>query len=251
MRRSIDLNADLGESFGAWQMGADAQLLDLVSSCNIACGFHAGDPLTMHRTVALAVARGVAIGAHPSLPDLVGFGRREMQIEPDDLTALVLYQIAALSGFTRAAGANLHHVKAHGALYSMLARDAILAGAFCDAVEQASAGLWVYGPPAGALRQCCAARSIGYIAEGFADRAYTVDGHLRSRKLPGALLQSAQAREQALYLARGESISTDAGTALQLQIESLCVHGDGAHAVELAQCIRSDLLRAQIAVSAP
>ncbi len=248
---SIDLNADLGESFGAWQMGADEQLLDLVSSCNIACGFHAGDPLTMRRTVALAVARGVAIGAHPSLPDLIGFGRREMQVEPDELAALTLYQIAALSGFVRAAGAQLHHVKAHGALYSMLARDAALAAAFCGAVEQGGDGLMIYGPPDGALRERCETRGVAYVAEGFADRAYTADGQLRSRKLPDAVLAPAKAREQGLRLARGEAIRNDAGTSVQPTIKSLCVHGDGAHAVELARLLRADLEENRIRVVAP
>jgi UPF0271 protein len=248
--RAVDLNADLGESFGAWQMGADAQLLELVSSCNIACGFHAGDPLTMQRTVTAALARGVALGAHPSLPDLVGFGRREMQVAPAELAALVLYQVSALQGFAHAAGARLHHVKAHGALYAMVARDAGLAAAFCVAVMGVDPALKIYGPPYGALRARCAELGIVYIGEGFADRGYCVDGSLVPRSHPGALLDTDAARAQGLALASGTPIAAG-DTWISPDVASVCVHGDGAHALELARALRADLAAAGIDVRAP
>ncbi len=248
--RRIDLNADLGESFGAWTMGSDAELLRVVSSCNIACGFHAGDPLTMQRTVAAAVANRVAIGAHPSLPDLVGFGRREMQVSADELGALVLYQVAALMGFCATRGARLHHVKAHGALYGMLAREGVLADAFSAAVHGLDPNLMIYGPPQGELRAVCAARGIAYVAEGFADRGYQPNGSLVPRSQPGALLDHDQALAQGLRIARGAAIQSSTGSELDVEVGSLCVHGDGPHALELARALRVALAAADIEVAA-
>ena len=251
MRTSCDLNADLGESFGAWRMGDDDLLLAQVSSCNIACGFHAGDPLTMERTVAAANARGVAIGAHPSLPDLVGFGRREMRISAAELCALTLYQIAALNGFTAAANAPLRHVKPHGALYGMLARDAELANAFVAAVRSFDPQLMIYGPPGGALREASLAAGLSYVREGFADRAYQTATALVARERPGALLNLHDARTQGLRLVRGQSISAVDGSELRVEIDTLCLHGDGPEALVLAPLLRADLDTAGISVRAP
>ena len=251
MRDRCDLNADLGESFGAWSMGDDEALLAQISSCNIACGFHAGDPLTMQRTVAAAVRHGVVIGAHPSLPDLVGFGRREMRVAADELQALTLYQCAALDGFTRAAGARMQHVKPHGALYGMLARDAQLAGAFVAAVANLDRSLAIFGPPSGALRAATLAAGLRYLREGFADRGYLPDGSLVPRDRAGALLDLDAARAQGLRLARGESIPAVDHSVLQLDIETLCLHGDGAEALDLARQLRADLDAIGIAVRAP
>lgn len=251
MRDRCDLNADLGESYGAWRMGDDDALLALVSACNIACGFHAGDPLTIERTVAAAQARGVAIGAHPSLPDLVGFGRREMRVDADELRAMTVYQIAALGGFARAAGARLRHVKPHGALYGMLARDSRLATAFVAAIAALDATLAIYGPPSGALREASVAAGLRYVREGFADRGYLADGSLVPRDRPGALLDLPAAREQGLKLARGEPIQAQDGSVLVLDIETLCLHGDGPEALVLAAALRHDLDDAAIAVRAP
>lgn len=251
MPEHCDLNADLGESYGAWQMGDDEALLKLVSSCNIACGFHAGDPLTMRRTVDSAMASGVAIGAHPSLPDLVGFGRREFNVEAPELYALTLYQIAALRGFVRAAGGRLHHVKAHGALYGMLAREPALAKAFVDAVLAVDAGLQIYGPGTGALRAACRDSSVRYVIEGFADRGYQADGHLLPRGQPGAMLDLEAARRQGVALARHQAIQVADGSEFSPEIETLCVHGDGPHALALASQLRTDLLAAGLSVRAP
>jgi UPF0271 protein len=204
----------------------------------------------MQRTVAAARALGVAIGAHPSLPDLVGFGRREMRVAADELQALVLYQCAALDGFVRAAGARMQHVKAHGALYGMLARDAQLAAAFVAAVANLDRTLAIYGPPHGALRAAAGTAGVRYLAEGFADRGYLPDGALVPRERPQALLELAQARTQGLRLARGDTITAVDGSVLELSIETLCLHGDGAEALELARQLRGDLDQAGIAVRA-
>jgi 5-oxoprolinase (ATP-hydrolysing) subunit A len=251
MREHCDLNADLGESYGAWRMGDDEALLAQVSSCNIACGFHAGDPLTMHRTVTLAVAAGVAIGAHPSLPDLIGFGRRQMQIDAEDLRALTLYQVAALAGFTRAANVPLHHVKAHGALYGMLATDPVMASAFVAAVKAFDAALAIYGPPQGALATAAGAAGLRYLREGFADRGYAADGNLLPRGKTGALLPLAAARQQGLRLARAEPVAAANGEYIEMAIDTLCVHGDSPGALILAQQLRQDLLNAGLRICAP
>lgn len=250
MRDRCDLNADLGESFGAWRMGDDDALLAQISSCNIACGFHAGDPLTMQRTVAAALRHGVAIGAHPSLPDLVGFGRREMRVAADELQALTLYQCAALDGFVRAAGARLRHVKPHGALYGMLARDAQLAAAFVAAVATLDRALTIVGPPLGALRAATSEAGLRYAGEGFADRGYLADGSLVPRDRPHALLELDAACAQGLRLARGEAIVAVDGSVLAFEVDTLCLHGDGAEALALARQLRCELDRAGIAVRA-
>lgn len=251
MRASCDLNADLGESFGAWRMGDDAALLDIVSSCNVACGFHAGDPLTILTTLEWAQARGVAIGAHPSLPDLVGFGRREMQIAPAELRAAVRYQVAALQGCARAAGAQLGHVKAHGALYGMLARDAALARAFLDGVMPLDESLAIVGPPQGELREAARVGGVRYLVEGFADRGYCADGSLVPRSQPGALLHGDAAHAQGLALACGGTIRAADGSALDLVVDTLCVHGDGAEAVQLARALRAAIEAQGLRVCAP
>ncbi len=251
MAEFCDLNADLGESFGAWTMGDDAALLKVVSSCNIACGFHAGDPLTMQHTVATALASGVAVGAHPSLPDLVGFGRRELRVDAAELYALTLYQISALDGFVRAAGGRLHHVKAHGALYGMLARELALARAFVDAVVAAGPDLQIYGPDQGALRRVCVDSSRRYVCEGFADRGYQANGQLVPRSQPGALLELDAARAQGLALARAQAIAAVDGTQIRPAVQTLCVHGDGPHALALASQLRADLLAAGLGIRAP
>lgn len=251
MPLAIDLNADLGESFGAWRMGLDEALMAELSSCNIACGFHAGDPQVMAHTVALAKSLGVAIGAHPGLPDLQGFGRREMALSPAEVHALCLYQLGALDAFLRPHRLAMHHVKAHGALYHMLSGSAALAAAYADAVQSFDAALKVYGPPQGALREACGARGLVYCAEGFADRAYQADGQLRPRREAGALIhEPEQALNQALCLARGQPLPLADGT-LQLRVDTLCVHGDGATALALARSLRAGLRRAGFELRAP
>ncbi|MBV8081460.1 MAG: LamB/YcsF family protein [Candidatus Eremiobacteraeota bacterium] len=227
MERTIDLNCDIGESYGAWSMGDDDALLDVVSSANVACGFHAGDPSIIDATVRAAAERGVAIGAHPSYPDLAGFGRRSMNLSPQDVESAVLYQIAALAGVARANGAALHHVKPHGALYNDAARNAQLAEAIARAIARFDTTLLLVGLPDSALIAAGKAAGLRTAGEGFCDRAYEPDGSLRSRLRDGAVFTDPeQAAHQAVLLARSERVKT------------LCIHGDtpGAPRIALAVC---------------
>jgi 5-oxoprolinase (ATP-hydrolysing) subunit A len=228
----IDLNADVGEGFGAWTLGEDETLIPVVSSVNVACGFHAGDPRTMERTVARAVAARVAIGAHPGYPDLAGFGRRDLDLALPDLEAAIVYQVGALAAFARAASTDLRHVKAHGALYNRAARDPATAEALARAVKRVSAELVVVAL-AGSIA-LDAARSIGLsvAAEGFADRAYEANGRLRSRTEADAVIDDpAACAAQALSIARDD----------RLGVDTLCVHGDRPGATGRATAVRAAL----------
>ncbi|MCE3003090.1 MAG: 5-oxoprolinase subunit PxpA, partial [Xanthomonadaceae bacterium] len=214
----IDLNCDLGESFGAWTMGEDEAVLPHVSSANVACGFHAGDPTVMRRTVALAKAAGVAIGAHVSLPDLQGFGRREMKVSPEECHDFVLYQVGALAAIARAQGVGLSHVKPHGALYNMAARDAALATAIAHAVRDADRALVLYGLSGSALVAAGEAAGLRVAHEVFADRGYRADGALAPRGTPGAVIDDpALAAERAAAFAAGAPVAALDGTPLRLR----------------------------------
>jgi UPF0271 protein len=229
-RASIDLNADIGEGFGPWPMGHDDELVRIVTSVNIACGFHAGDPLVIERTIRLALDAGVAVGAHPGYPDREGFGRRDLAMSPDELEAAVLYQVAALGGMVAAAGGTLRHVKAHGALYNRAARDPAVADPIARAVYRISPALILVGPPGSALLQAAQAIGLRTAAEGFADRAYEPDGTLRSRRLAGAVhTDPAAAAAQAVALAADGRYGT------------LCVHGDTPGAPAIARAVRTAL----------
>jgi 5-oxoprolinase (ATP-hydrolysing) subunit A len=235
----IDLNCDLGESFGAYQLGNDAAIMPYVTSANIACGFHAGDPSVMQTTVRLAKAHGVAIGAHPGWPDLQGFGRREMNIAPAETEALVLYQIGALAAFVRAEGAELRHVKPHGALYNQAARDPALAEAVARAVKRFSVDLILVGLAGSGLLE--AGRGIGLkvAGEAFPDRGYNPDGTLMSRHLPGAVLKNPdEVAANAIRLAR---IGIRFGEQVVIP-DTLCLHGDHPGALENARQVRDALL---------
>ena len=254
---SIDLNCDMGESFGAWQMGADADVMPWISSANIACGFHAGDFATMQRSVILAAQHGVAIGAHVSLPDLQGFGRREMRITPVEARALTLYQVGALHAFVRAQGLALHHVKPHGALYNMAAQDARLAEAIAGAVRDFEARLVLVGLAGGELTRAGAQAGLVVAHEAFADRRYRADGTLMPRSEPGAVIEDVDAAvAQALRIVLDGSADSwrdgkpDGGT-LTLRADSLCVHGDRPDAAQLARRLREALTAAQVRVVAP
>jgi len=229
----IELNCDAGESFGPWRMGRDEELIPLVSAVNVACGAHAGDPLTIERTIALVVAAGAAIGAHPGYPDREGFGRRDLAMSAQELEASIVFQVSALAGMARAAGAELRHVKVHGALYNAAARDPGLAETIARAVRRCSPELMVVGPPGSALLAAADAAGLATQAEGFADRAYEPDGALRSRRLAGALIEDpAAAAAQALDLAASG------------RFETLCVHGDTPGAPEIARAVREALVAA-------
>jgi UPF0271 protein len=250
--KCIDLNCDLGESFGAWRMGDDDALLALLSSANIACGFHAGDPEIMRHTVAQAITHGVAIGAHVSLPDLQGFGRREMSVTPVEAYALTLYQIGALHAFTHVAGARLTHVKPHGALYNMAARDASLADAIARAVRDFDPQLRLFGLAGSALLVAGHALGLPVAAEAFVDRRYRADGSLQPRRESGAVIEDTdQALAQALGIARDGVVDTVDGHSVQLHADTLCLHGDGAHAVLLASKLRKALDAAGLQIAAP
>jgi 5-oxoprolinase (ATP-hydrolysing) subunit A len=246
----IDINSDLGESFGSYRMGADEDLLGQVTSANIACGFHAGDPRTMDSTVALAAARGVTIGAHVSYPDLVGFGRRHLRVSAEELITDVLYQIGALEAFCRRHATAVRYVKAHGALYNDLAEDEGLAGALADAVLAYGGDLAVLvlaGSPAAVVLQ---RRGIRVIQEGFADRGYTAAGRLVPRSRAGAVLTDpAAVAERGWRIATGAAIAAADGSPLVLEVESLCVHGDTPGAVALATALREFLSARSVEVS--
>ncbi|CAM3805479.1 UPF0271 protein [Pseudomonas reidholzensis] len=244
MKRPL-LNCDIGESFGAWSMGLDAEVMPLIDCANIACGFHAGDPGTMRRTVALAVSHQVRIGAHPAYPDLVGFGRRSMACSVQEIEDLVLYQIGALDAMCRAEGSRVQYVKPHGALYNDMMADPVRLGAVMRAVH-------AYDPQLPLMLMATAdTRASQALAdelglrlwfEAFADRAYEPDGQLVSRRLPGAVHHDpAQVVAQALGLARGEPLVTRDGSALRLHVDTLCVHGDNPASVAAVRQIRQAL----------
>ena len=240
----IDINSDVGESYGAYRIGADADLVPHVTSVNVACGFHGGDPGVMRETVRLARDAGASIGAHPGFPDLVGFGRRELRASPREVEDMVIYQIGALAAIAHAEGVMLRHVKAHGALYNMAARDRSLADAIAAAVRAVDPSLILFGLPGSELIRAGEARRLAVAAEGFADRAYAPDGSLVSRTLPGSVLHDADVvvRRAVEMVAHGRVVAFD-GSELTLSVDTLCVHGDTPGAANLARQLRAGLLR--------
>lgn len=245
MNRKINLNADLGESFGAWSMGSDSALLDVVGSANIACGFHGGDPLVMRQTVRAARERGVSIGAHPSFPDLQGFGRRRMDIPTDELAAMLIYQIGALQAMAAVEGHAVSHVKPHGALNNMACADARLADVVAGAVAAVSRDLILLAPAHSQLAQAGARAGLPVALEVFADRAYLDDGQLVPRSQPGAMIHGAQASlDHVLRMLDAGGLVTLSGKVLPTKIHSICVHGDGPDAVASARCIAAGLEQA-------
>ncbi len=238
----MDLNSDLGEGFGAWKMGDDDAMLDIVTSANVACGFHAGDPSVMRRVCERAGMRGVVIGAHVAYRDLAGFGRRAMDVAPADLTDDVLYQIGALDAFARAAGTRVRYVKPHGALYNTASVDPEQAAAVVEAIRRFHPTLALLCPPGSEMAVQAEKAGFPSYAEAFADRAYTPEGLLVSRKLPGAVLHDAdEVADRAVAMATTGKVVAADGTELTLQPHSLCVHGDTPGAVDLARRIRAGL----------
>jgi UPF0271 protein len=249
--RSIDLNSDLGESFGAWSMGDDAAILEVVSSANVACGFHAGDPLGILHTLETAAARGVAIGAHVAYPDLVGFGRRNMDIPAEQLRADVIYQIGALMGLARSAGTRVSYVKPHGALYNTIAHDRTQADAVIQAVLRIDPQLKLVCLANSPLLDWAGEAGLACVAEAFADRAYTAQGTLVSRSRPGAVLHDPELiAQRMLRLVREGVIEAEDGQVISLQAESICVHGDSPDAVNIARDLKSRLLEAGVTLRA-
>jgi len=248
--RVIDLNSDVAESFGAWRLGDDESLIGIATSANIACGFHAGDPLTIRRACARAVARGVAIGAQVSYRDLAGFGRRDMTVPPDELTAEVLYQIAAVDGIARAEGGRVGYVKPHGALYNRAARDPEQAAAIAAAVSSFGPHLPVLTLPGSALETAAGDLRLPTVAEAFADRGYRDDGSLVPRGQPGAVLTDPDVvAARAVGMVVAGVVQTTSGASLQISPRSICVHGDTPGAVTLARAIRAALQQAGVTLA--
>jgi UPF0271 protein len=251
MAQRIDLNCDMGESFGPWRLGADAAVLPAITSANIACGFHAGDPGVMRTTVRMARDAGVAVGAHPGFPDLAGFGRREMQLSEAEVTDMVLYQIGALAGVARAEGVELRHVKPHGALYNMAARDRRLATAIARAVAAFDPSLVLFGLAGSVMLEAGRDAGLRVAAEGFADRLYERDGSLTPRSRPGAVVHDpSTVVARAIQMVRDGAVMASTGQPVTVQVDTICVHGDTPGADAIARELRRGLTAAGIIVGA-
>ncbi|WP_289135925.1 LamB/YcsF family protein [uncultured Brevibacillus sp.] len=249
--KAVDINCDMGESFGAYSLGNDKEILTYISSANIACGFHAGDPATMKKTVRLALEAGVAIGAHPGFPDLVGFGRRNMELSAEEGHDIVVYQIGALQAFVQAEGGVMQHVKPHGALYNMAATRAPLAEAIAEAVYRVNPNLILYGLAGSELTKACEKIGLRSAHEVFADRTYQQDGTLTPRTQPNAMITDQEkSLTQVVRMVKEGVVQSEQGIDVPISANTICIHGDGAHALEFAQHIRQALTAAQISVKA-
>lgn len=250
--QSIDLNCDMGESFGAFTIGNDEAIMDCVSSVNIACGFHAGDPSVMRKTVALAIARNVSVGAHPGYPDLQGFGRREMKLSPPEVYDLVVYQVGALMGFARAAGTQVRHVKPHGALYNTAATDPSIAAVIARAVHDIDKDLLLVGLSGSQMIIEGKRLGLRTVSEVFADRTYQVDGTLTPRSSADALITvPAKAAAQVLQMVLRKTVTSTSGKEIPVVAETICIHGDGKHAVEFAREITTMLRDNHVSIQHP
>lgn len=248
--RTVDLNADLGESFGAWQLGDDEAMLDIITSANVACGFHAGDAATLARTCRLAAERGVRIGAQVSYRDLAGFGRRFIDVEPEDLTADVMYQIGALGALAAAAGSTVSYVKPHGALYNSVVTHEEQARAVIAAVHAVNPALPVLGLAGSALFEAAAERGVHTVAEAFADRSYRPDGQLVSRREHNAVLHEPdEIAERVLSMVTEGRVKAVDGSTIAISVESVCVHGDSPGAVQIATAVRERLTAEGVTLS--
>ena len=249
MNKYIDLNSDLGESFGNYTLGMDERILELISSANIACGFHAGDPDVMHKTVQLALKNNVALGAHPGFPDLVGFGRRTMGVSPQEVYTMMVYQIGALNGFIKAEGGKMQHVKPHGALYNMAAKDKKLAEAIAESLYKVDPELVLFGLAGSEMIHAAKRIGIRAIEEVFADRTYQKDGTLTPRSQANSMITDDQkAIAQVLKMVQEKKVTSVDGSDIPLQADTICVHGDGEHALNFAKKIKEKLEEANILV---
>lgn len=246
---TLDINSDVGESYGAFRIGADADLFPLISSANVACGFHGGDPLTMERTVRALAALGVAIGAHPSFHDLRGFGRRNITTTPEEIRTDLLYQIGALQAFCQVAGVSLHHVKPHGTLYNIATTDRLVANAIVSAVHDLAPDVLLYALPGSELESAATACGLRVAREAFADRAYMSDGTLAPRSMPGAVLDDpALMASRVVQMVRGEQIATIDGGHITIAADTVCVHSDTPTAVPIASALHDALTDAGITI---
>lgn len=238
----VDLNSDLGESFGRYTLGMDAEVLPIISSANVACGFHASDPVVMTKTVRLAKAAGVAVGAHPGYPDLMGFGRRNMVVSPEEATAYTLYQLGALDAFLRANGIPMQHVKPHGAFYNMAGKDYKLARAICEGIMAYNPDLILLSLSGSEMGHAAKDLGLPYVSEVFADRAYEEDGSLVSRSKPGAMITDEdEAVARVVRMVTEGKVTAITGRDIDITAQSICVHGDGPKAVAFSQKIRTAL----------
>jgi UPF0271 protein len=250
LKRKVDINCDLGESYGRFKVGQDSKIMPHITSANVACGFHAGDPVTMAHTVKLAKKFGVAVGAHPGYPDLVGFGRREMKLTPEELKSYITYQVGALQAFAKASGIGLQHVKPHGALYDLVTRDKNISRTIAEAILSVDSNLILLGPPHSMIAKTASRMGLRVALEVFADRAYNPDGTLVSRSQPGSVIE-----EPKLVVERGRKMIED-GTVSAIngktvhfgEVHTICVHGDTPNAVEMARILKTNLLAAKIDV---
>jgi UPF0271 protein len=248
---TIDLNCDMGESYGAWTMGADAEVMPFITSANVACGFHGGDPATIRKTVRLAVDHGVAIGAHPSLPDLQGFGRRAMKISAQDMYDLVVYQAGAVEAFARAAGSRLHHVKCHGALYNMAANDEALSEGMARAARDLG-GVMLYVLSNSKMMETARRLGVPVAGEVFPDRGYSDDGTLAPRDRPGGMVEDAGAAvKRAIAMVQEGYVTSLSGKRVSVSADTLCLHGDQPGAAAFARAIRAAFADRGIALAAP
>ena len=250
MKRTVDINCDLGESYGHFKVGQDSKIMPHITSANVACGFHAGDPVTMAHTVKLAKKFGAAIGAHPGYPDLMGFGRREMKLNAEELKSYIMYQVGALQVFAKASGTNLQHVKPHGALYNIAARDKNTAETIAEAILSIDSRLIVLGPPHSMIAKTASPKGLRLALEAFADRAYNPDGTLVSRSQPGSVIEDPKlVVERARKMIEDGTVSAINGETVHLgQIHTICVHGDTVNALEMARILKTRLLAAKIDV---
>ncbi len=240
----VDLNCDLGESFGNYVIGSDDKVIPFITSANVACGYHASDPIVMEKTVATSKKEGVQVGAHPGLPDLMGFGRREMSISPAEGKAYTLYQLGALAGICKAKGVTLQHVKPHGALYNMAAKDYDLAKAICEAIAEFDDQLIVLALSGGELARAAKDMGLRTALEVFADRGYEEDGSLVNRRKPGAMItDEEEAIERVLRMVKEKKVTAVTGKDIDIQADSICVHGDGAKALAFVEKIRERLTK--------
>ena len=247
--KKIDLNCDLGESFGNYKIGLDDEVIRHISSATVACGFHASDPLVMQKTVALANENGVCIGAHPGFPDLVGFGRRNMSVSPSEAKALVQYQIGALDAFCKAAGVKLCHVKPHGALYNMAGKDEILALAVCEGIFEYDSNLILLGLSGSKMIEAGKKIGLRTASEVFADRAYEADGSLVARSKPGAVITDENlAVSRVVEMVKNGRVTSITGNEIEIKADSICLHGDGVKAVEFAKRIKEELLKNDVEI---
>ncbi|MEM3703382.1 MAG: 5-oxoprolinase subunit PxpA [Candidatus Bathyarchaeia archaeon] len=252
MTLKIDINCDLGESYGAFKIGSDKEIMPYITSANIACGFHAGDPLTIAETIKLAKKHGVAVGAHPGYPDLLGFGRREMRLTLEEIKNYTIYQVSALQGFTKITGLNLQHVKPHGALYNTAVKDEETSMGIAEAVKALDKNLIIFAPPKSALAKIAADAGLRVAYEFFADRAYNPDGSLVSRKQPNSIITKPSiVLERTIKVIKEGKVLAVNGEVITLgKVHTICVHGDTPTAIKLTETLRKELVKSGVEVTA-